>query len=116
MKRVTLISAGLVLAFAGCSCGHGWRPHIFTRLHNCIHGVSNVGAPCEAGGCEAAPACETCGNETAHYGGYEGTVIGSYEGTPVSTYATTPGTTYGTPSTPATARYGSEIVSPKPAN
>jgi hypothetical protein len=94
MKRTTLISASLLLAFAGCTCGQGWRPNIFTRLNNRIHGVSNVGEPCDAG-CQgasnAAPVatggCESCGAATgANYGGYEGQIIDSYEGVPVGAY------------------------------
>jgi hypothetical protein len=88
MKRTTLISASLLLAFAGCTCGQGWRPNIFSRLSNRFHGVSNVGATCDAGcdGGMAAPisapisgGCESCGsNVGANYGGYE-TVGDSYE-------------------------------------
>jgi hypothetical protein len=92
MKRTTLISASLLLAFAGCTCGQGWRPNIFTRLNNRFHGVSNVGEPCDAGGCHSAPVaapiassgCDTCGTASASYGGYEGQVIDSYDGTPIS--------------------------------
>ncbi len=99
MKRTTLISASLLLAFAGCTCGQGWRPNIFTRLNNRIHGASNVGEPCDAGcqgaGNMAPPAtggCESCGaNGGANYGGYDqvidsqDAVIGSsYGGSPYS--------------------------------
>jgi hypothetical protein len=122
MKRVTLISAGLLLAFAGCTCGQGWRPNILTRLHNRIHGVSNVGAPCDAGHCESAvqaqPACESCGNsEAVQYGGYEGNVIGSYEGTPIGSYNSynnVPTQTYVAPTQTVGARFGTaETVVPK---
>ena len=93
MKRTTLISASLLLAFAGCTCGQGWRPNIFSRLNNRFHGVSNVGEPCDAGGCHSAPVaaapvaggCETCNGASVGYGGYEGQVIDSYEGVPVGT-------------------------------
>jgi len=79
MKRTTLISASLLLAFAGCTCGQGWRPNILTRMNNRIHGVSNVGEPCDAG-CQGAPqahpvstgGCESCGSSSnMNYGGYE---------------------------------------------
>jgi len=101
MKKTTLISASLLLAFAGCTCGQGWRPNIFTRLNNRIHGVSNVGEPCDAG-CQGAPnaasvasgGCDSCGTAGgAHYGGYDGHAIDSYEGVPVGTSYT--GTNYG---------------------
>ena len=115
MKRTTLISASLLLAFAGCTCGQGWRPNFLTRMNNRIHGVSNVGEPCDAGGCrEPAPAapmatggCDSCGNTgSAQFGGYEGQVmdgqiIGSYEGTPVGGYTATPAYTNSVPNYPA---------------
>ncbi len=118
MKRTTLISASLLLAFAGCTCGQGWRPNIFTRFNNRIHGVSNVGEPCDAG-CQgaavAAPVatggCESCGTAGgANYGGYDqvidsqnGVVVGSsYSGSPYSS------TVYSGPVNGSTV-YGSSI-------
>ena len=86
MKRTTLISASLLLAFAGCTCGQGWRPNILTRMNNRIHGASNVGEPCDAG-CQGASGaghvanggCDTCGSVGGmNYGGYE-QVGDSYE-------------------------------------
>ena len=101
MKRTTLISASLLLAFAGCTCGQGWRPNILTRMNNRIHGVSNVGEPCDAG-CQgaamAAPVassgCTTCGSAgNVSYGGYE-QIGDSYE-VPIGTqYAPTSATQY----------------------
>lgn len=114
MKKVTLVVASLLLASAGCTtCGQGNRPGFFTRFYNRLHGVSNVGAPCDAG-CEAVPVahtgCDGCGGvESAAYGGYDGTVIGTYEGTPIS-YGT--GTTTGVPTTATPAR---ELVTPRPS-
>ncbi len=82
MKKVTLLSASLLLAVSGCGIGQG--PNIFTRLHNRIHGVSNVGAPCAACDAPVHHGCETCGtNAAAGYGGYDGTVIDSYDETPI---------------------------------
>jgi hypothetical protein len=101
MKRTTLISASLLLAFAGCTCGQGWKPNFLTRFSNRIHGVSNVGAPCDAGCHEAAPVatgCDNCGTaNSANFGGYE-QVGDSYEvGVPYSTVSPA----YVAPSTPA---------------
>ena len=101
MKRTTLISASLLLAFAGCTCGQGWRPNILTRLNNRIHGVSNVGEPCDAGCREAVMAapvahhggCESCGNAgSVNYGGYE-QMGDSYE-VPAGTQFVGPSTQY----------------------
>jgi hypothetical protein len=137
MKKTTLISASLLLAFAGCTCGQGWRPNIFTRLHNRIHGVSNVGAPCDAGcsdgvahgGVIASPAahggCESCNAASANYGGYNEQIVDSYEGTPISNYQTAPminGTqiypgAMASPNVlPQSARMSAERIVPKPAN
>jgi hypothetical protein len=92
MKKFTLISATFLLAFAGCTCGQGWRPNILTNLHNHIYGVGNKGELCDAGCAPTAPAvehdpntgCSTCGNNvSAPYGSYDeqiisdGMVIGS---------------------------------------
>ncbi len=87
MKRTSLVAASILLAFTGCTCGQGWsgwRPHIFSRLHDRIHGT-NVGAPCASGACASAPVmadagCETCGNGV-HSTGYE-----SFEGQPTTSY------------------------------
>jgi hypothetical protein len=100
-----LISASLLLAFAGCSCGQGWRPKFLTKFGNCNQGASNVGAPCDAG-CHEAPVatgdCETCGTAgSANYGGYE-TIGDSYEVPSGVTYSTAP-PTYVTPTTPGGA-------------
>jgi hypothetical protein len=132
MKRTTLVSASLLLAFAGCTCGQGWRPNFLTRFNNRFHSASNVGAPCDAG-CEsgavhAAPAsaggCESCGQTSANYGGYEGEIMNSYESTPMmqgssmsypiqgQTQPYNSGTFQ--PSVPITARM--ERIVPKPAN
>lgn len=102
MRKFTLISATMLLAFAGCTCGQGWRPNIFTRLHNRIHGVGNMGEPCDAGCSTAAPAaeyapvngCTTCGNGvTSQYGEYNGQVISEgtvYNSTAPMTYSAQP--------------------------
>ncbi|MCE3016052.1 MAG: hypothetical protein LW870_09305 [Pirellula sp.] len=81
MRKFTLISATFMLAFAGCTCGQGWRPNILTKLHNRIHGVANMGEPCDAG-CAPAPeyapsaGCSTCENNvSASYGSYDGQII-----------------------------------------
>ena len=110
MKRTSLIVASLLLAFTGCSCGQSlssWRPNIFGRLHDRIHGT-NVGAPCMSGGCASAPSmaapamasvgCETCGNGV-HSLGYEGYASDSYGGeTVIGSYdnVVNGGTSYGT--------------------
>ena len=84
MRKFTIISATFMMAFAGCTCGQGWRPNILTKLHNHIHGVANMGEPCDAGCSAVAPAaeyapnngCSTCGNNvTAPYGSYDGQII-----------------------------------------
>jgi len=103
MKRTTLISASLLLAFAGCTCSQGWRPNFLTRFNNRIHGVSNVGAACDAGCQEAAPiatgGCDNCGTTGgANFGGYE-QIGDSYEGVQYSTV----NPTYVNPNTPAGA-------------
>jgi hypothetical protein len=102
MKRTTLISASLLLAFAGCTCGQGWKPNFLTRFSNRIHGVSNVGEPCDAGCRDAAMSapvttgCDTCG--TANYGGYE--QIGQvYDGQSGVQYGNAPQTYVTGPST-----------------
>lgn len=108
MKRTTLISASLLLAFAGCTCGQGWRPNILTRLSNRIHGVSNVGEPCDAGCRDAAHAapvasggCESCGSAgNMNYGGYE-QIGDAYEVQTGSPYTVGPATSYVQPSYPA---------------
>ena len=124
MKRTTLISASLLLAFAGCTCGQGWRPNILTRLNNRIHGVSNVGEPCDAGCRDAvmtAPVahngCESCGNAgSVNYGGYE-QIGDSYE-VPVGTQYVGPSSQYVPNSYPAGQPTGSrmEPIRSKPAN
>jgi hypothetical protein len=118
MKRTTLISASLLLAFAGCTCGQGWRPNFLTRFNNRLHGVSNVGAPCDAGCHDAHVAtggCDTCGTSgSANFGGYE-TVGDSYEVPNGVTYSTVP-PNYGTPITPGGTSASSrmEPVSARP--
>ena len=124
MKRTTLISASLLLAFAGCTCGQGWRPNILTRLNNRIHGVSNVGEPCDAGCRDAVMAvpvahggCESCGNAgSMNYGGYE-QMGDSYE-VPVGTQYVGPSSQYGPNSYPAGQPTVSrtEQIRSKPAN
>ena len=144
MNRTTLISASLLLAFAGCTCGQGWRPNILTRMYNRVHGVSNVGAPCDAG-CEAgmtrgvvetpmsSGGCDTCNANSSNYGGYNEQIIGSYEGTPVGSFESVPAGNYssapmtsGAPiynspsypmnTAPQSARMNAERIVPKPAN
>jgi hypothetical protein len=125
MKKTTLISASLLLAFAGCTCGGG-RPNIFNRLSDRIHGSSNVGEPCDAGCRHAAVAptsagCDNCGTSTVNYGGYDGQVIDSYEGVQLGAINTAPAAVYTSPTYPAAtapqaARMGTEIIHPKAAN
>jgi hypothetical protein len=121
MKRTTLISASLLLAFAGCTCGQGWRPNILSRLNDRIHGVSNVGAPCDAGCRGALPAagCEACGTTSSNYGGYDGQIIDSAEGASVG-YNLGPSAVYNSPTYPAaqaaqSVRMGTEQITPKAA-
>jgi len=125
MKRTTLISASLLLAFAGCSMGQSERPSFFTRLHNRIHGVSNMGEPCDVG-CQGAPVpmatggCESCGNGVSmNYGGYsDGQIMNSYESTPMSIGTpTTSSIPYTSPTyQPGPTRANREIVNPRPAS
>lgn len=134
MKIKTLISASLLLAFAGCTCGQSGRPNFFTRLNTRLHGASNVGEPCNAG-CQGAPTqhaaggCESCATNTMNYGGYEGPVVDSYEGTTIGplsdsyttqppTYSTQPPTysTYPTVGQPSGSRMSTEPILPKSAN
>ena len=125
MKRTTLISASLLLAFAGCTCGQGWRPNILTRLNNRIHGVSNVGEPCDASCRDAVMAapvahsgCESCGNAgSVNYGGYE-QIGDSYE-VPAGTQYVGPSTQYVQPGSYATGQPTVSRMEPirsKPAN
>jgi len=133
MKRTTLISASLLLAFAGCTCGQGWRPNFLTRFSDRIHGVNNVGEPCNAGCQDAAAApiatggCNTCGTTGVNYGGYEQQIGDSYEvpmGTPVGNYNSAPQSYATGPSTaypaqtyqPQGSVRGTESIRPKPAN
>lgn len=105
MKKLTILYAAFIMAFAGCTTGQGWRPNIFTRLHNRIHGVANYGEPCDVGCAPAAPApgCNTCGNGvSAGYGGYESEFVGE----PIS-IGSAP-STYAAPSS-------GEVVRPMPA-
>jgi len=109
MKRMTLISVGFLLAFAGCTCSQGWKPNFLTRFNDRIHGASNVGEHCDAGCREAAisapvPGCDNCGS--ANYGGYE--QVGQ-------SYEVQPGVQFG--SSPQSYRTGPstmEPVRPKP--
>ncbi len=99
MKNSKFVIATLLVAFAGCSCGQGWRPNILNNLHNRIHGGASIGDPCDANGC-TIPAgeehCSTCGEGvSSSYGGVQGEVV--YEGTPVNT--SVPPSTYVTPGT-----------------
>lgn len=131
MKRTTLALAALALAFTGCSTCGTWRPNLLGKFKSCLHGASNIGAPCDAGcetGAPAADGCQGC-SESANYGGYGETVIGSYEtplssgipssadgisiGSPVPSGSILPGTTL--PSTSPSA-LRSETIRPKPAN
>ncbi len=135
MKTKTLISASLLLAFAGCSCGQSSRPSFFAKLNQRLHGAGNVGEPCDAG-CQvahmqqpAAGGCESCATNSMNYGGYEGPIVDSYEGTPVGmpsgSYSTQP-PTYSTPYStttpyssagqPSGVRAGTESILPKAAN
>lgn len=99
-----MIIAISTMAFAGCTCGQGWRPNIFTRLHDRIHGTNNIGAPCDVNCVPAAPAplayappptagCTDCGpSVAAGYGSYETEYVGSVAPAqiqygPSSTYA-----------------------------
>lgn len=105
MKKLTILYAAFIMAFAGCSSCQGWRPNIFARLHDRIHGVSNYGEPCDVGCTPAAPApnCTTCGNGVAAgYGGYES----EYAGEPIS-IGSAP-STYAAPS-------AGEVVRPIPS-
>lgn len=131
MKRTTFALAALALAFTGCNTCGTWRPNLLGKFKSCLHGASNIGAPCDAGcetGAPPADGCQGC-SESANYGGYGETVIGSYEtpmssgipstsdgvsiGSPVSSGSILPGTTL--PSTsPSTLR--GETIRPKPAN
>lgn len=132
MKRTTLALAALALAFTGCNTCGTWRPNLLGKFKSCLHGASNIGAPCDAG-CEAggpvADGCQGC-SESANYGGYGETVIGSYE-TPMSTgiSSSSDGISIGTPlpagstSVPGTALPSlspspirGETIRPKPAN
>jgi hypothetical protein len=134
MKIKTLISASLLLAFAGCTCGQSGKPNFFTRLNSRLHGASNVGEPCDAG-CQGAPmqhaagGCESCATNTMNYGGYEGPIGDSYEGTTIGppsdsyttqppTYSTQPPTysTYPTVGQPSGSRMSTESILPKSAN
>ncbi len=125
MKIKTLISASLLLAFAGCTCGQSERPNFFTRLNNRLHGARNVGEPCDAG-CQGAPTqpaaggCDSCATNTRNFGGYEGPIVDSYEGTtigpPPSSFTTQP-PTYSTPypsvGQPSGSRMSTESILPK---
>jgi len=138
MKTKTLISASLLLAFAGCSCGQSSRPSFFARLNQRFHGARNVGEPCDAG-CQGAPVqsasgeCESCATNSMNYGGYEGPIVDSYEGTPIGmpsgsystqppTYSTPYSTPYSSPTPysstgqPSGVRAGTESILPKAAN
>lgn len=126
MKRMTLISASLLLAFAGCTMGQSGKPNFFTRLHDKIHGKDNVGAPCDAG-CHGAEVpmptdCESCGSGySSNYGEYsEGQIMNSYESTPMSigspTTSMTPTYTSPTYVPGPTTSTNREIVNPRPAS
>lgn len=138
MKRTTLAIATLCLAFTGCQTCGTWKPNLLGKFKSCLHGATNLGAPCDAG-CEgsgpAVDSCQGC-SESAGYGGYGETVIGSYEtpasvgisdssggisiGTPITSGSTLPsgstllpGSTL--PSTGSSPVRG-ETIRPKPAN
>jgi len=134
MKRSILTLSVLALAFAGCNTCGSWRPN-FGSFKSCLHGASNVGAPCDAG-CEPGQAdgCQSCGQAvSANYGGYGETVIGSYE-TPMSSSASgsVDGISIGSPLPSGSVPSGSslppgsysggttpirgETIRPKPAN
>ncbi len=117
MKNFTLLVAISTMAFAGCTCGQGWRPNILSRLHDRIHGVSDVGAPCDANCAPAMapmayappPGCTSCGDVSVGYGSYEGEYGGGYVSEPYSIGApTTVPQTYATPPRPG------ETVTPLP--
>ena len=111
---------------AGCTCGSGGKPNIFTRMNNRIHGASNVGEPCDAGCQSAAGAghvanggCDNCGSAgSMNYGGYE-QVGDSYEVQSGTPYTVGPSTSIVPPSyttgQPTPGRIG-ETIRPKPAN
>ncbi|XZE45144.1 hypothetical protein SH467x_000349 [Pirellulaceae bacterium SH467] len=106
MKKLTILYAAFIMAFAGCTTGQGWRPNVLTRLHNRIHGTANYGEPCDQGCAPAAPApgCSTCGNGVASgYGAYES----DYVGEPISIGSA--------PSTYATSPSAGEVIRPLPA-
>ena len=114
--------ASLLLAFAGCTCGQGWRPNVMGRMRNLFHGPSNVGEPCDACDRGVAPAssgCATCGSAgSMSYGGYDGDVIGTYENTVPTVGTTYSGTTtvpYNSGTFPGAAGTRVENVRPKPA-
>ena len=117
MKRTTLALAALALAFSGCNnCGSLRPANLFGKFKSCLHGASNIGAPCDAG-CEAgAPAaghdgCATCGETGANYGGYGESVIGSYETPMSSTISGSDGITIGSPMSGSTLPAGSTLPS-----
>ena len=103
MKNFTMIIAISTMAFAGCSCGQGWRPNFLNRFHDRLYGNTNIGAPCDAGCAPIAAApiayappavegCSDCGPTVSNsYGGYETEYAGSYSSAPTS-YG--PSTTY----------------------
>jgi hypothetical protein len=100
MKRTTLALAALALAFTGCNTCGTWRPGILGKFKSCLHGATNMGAPCDASCDPSTPqtdGCQGC-TESANYGGYGETVIGSYE-TPMSSgiSETTGGISIGSP-------------------
>lgn len=125
MKKATLISASLLLAFSGCTLGQSGRPNFFTRLHDRIHGTNNVGEPCDAG-CHhnevpmATGGCDSCANGvSSNYGGYsDGQIMNSYETTPIMNMGTpTTSIPYTSPSyQPGGSRISSERVISKPAS
>ena len=95
-------------------------------MSNRIHGVSNIGEPCDAGcqgaagaGLVAKGGCDTCGPVgSMNYGGYEH-VGDSYEVQSGTPYTVGPSTSYVQPSyttgQPTPGRIG-ETIRPKPAN
>lgn len=114
MKRTTLALAALALAFSGCNTCGTWRPNLLGKFKSCLHGASNIGAPCDAGCETGAPAggpdgCTNCGETSANYGGYGETVIGSYE-TPISA-GSSDGITIGSPISGSSLPAGSTIPS-----
>jgi hypothetical protein len=111
MKRSSFIVVLVLVTFTGCNIGQNCgrsSSNIFSRMCNSLRGVSDVGAPCASGMCNAPPmmsgpmvadGCETCGPSTTM--GYE-----SYEGQGAPAFGTSTNMFNG----------GAENVMPVPAS